>query len=278
MHRKYLLKWALLLTAVVLLTFLTEIGGAILLLSILLVRLAPKRFACRKTIAACNFVGLYLVASLVLAPIVAPIAGRVALPCLDTANPGLAALSPLTCLLNRNYVAPATASALHALSADLQVTNPGTGVRYLDAAFPFDLGMPLLPHLSHGDGRKVDLAFFYLGDDLVYQSGLTPSPIGYWGFEQPPAGVLQLCPQVSLYTLRWNMTWLQSLWPETELDHARTRRMLQWLIGPGRSHGVEKVLLEPHLETSLGFDSDLIRFQGCRAARHDDHLHVAFAN
>ena len=278
MRRKCLLKWALLLSAVVLLTFLTEIGGAILLLSVLLVHLAPKRFAYRKAVAVCTFVGMYLVVGLVLAPMLAPIAERVALPCFDTADPGLAALSPLTCLLNRNYVTPATASALHALSVDLQVTNPGTSVRYLDAAFPFDLGMPLLPHLSHGDGRKVDLAFFYLGDDLVYKSGLPPSPIGYWGFEQPPVGGLQLCTLDTLITLRWNMTWLQSLWPETGLDHARTRGMLQWLVGPGRSYGVEKILLEPHLESRLGLHSDLIRFQGCQAARHDDHLHVAFAN
>ncbi|MBT5432773.1 MAG: hypothetical protein HOL02_18890 [Rhodospirillaceae bacterium] len=73
------------------------------------------------------------------------------------------------------------------------------------------------------------------------------------------------------------MVWLQPLWPYAELDQARTRAMLEWLVGPGQNHGVVKVLLEPHLESSLGLENPLIRFQGCRAARHDDHLHVEFA-
>jgi len=271
-------RWVLLLLAVTALTILTEIGGIVLLASVLLVRVGAGRIRRRKATAVCLFVLLYLVTSVVIAPKLARVAGRVALPCFDTSDAGLAALTPLTCLLNRNYVTPATASALYALARDLQATHPGTNVRYLDAAFPFDAGMPLLPHLSHGDGRKVDLAFFYMRGDLGYQAGLAPSPIGYWGFEQPPAGSQEPCQQSPFMTLRWDMTWLQTLWPEAELDQERTHAMLQWLVGPGRHHGVEKVLLEPHLENSLGLDSDLIRFQGCRAARHDDHLHVAFTN
>lgn len=276
-HRSWLLKLALVLSAATLLTFLTQAGGVILLLSVLLTRFTPTRFGYRKSMSAGAFVVLYLLTSFVLVPKTAPSLGRVALPCFDTSDVGLAAQTPLTCLLNRHYVTPPTASALFALARDLEATHPGTSVRFLDAAFPFDLGMPLLPHLSHGDGRKVDLAFFYMQDDLGYQAGLAPSPIGYWGFEQPPDGSSELCQQNSLMTLRWDMTWLQSLWPEAELDQERTRAMLQWLVGPGRHH-IEKVLLEPYLETRLGLESDLIRFQGCRAARHDDHLHVAFTN
>ena len=35
------------------------------------------------------------------------------------------------------------------------------------------------------------------------------------------------------------------------------------------------LLLEPHLKTRLKLEKyDKIRFQGCRAARHDDHIHV----
>ena len=36
-----------------------------------------------------------------------------------------------------------------------------------------------------------------------------------------------------------------------------------------------KILLEPHLAHRLGVEGrPNIRFQGCRAARHDDHIHV----
>jgi len=50
--------------------------------------------------------------------------------------------------------------------------------------------------------------------------------------------------------------------------------MLRWLVEKGPEHGVAKILLEPHMVKRLGVASPLIRFQGCRAARHDDHIHV----
>jgi hypothetical protein len=41
-----------------------------------------------------------------------------------------------------------------------------------------------------------------------------------------------------------------------------------------RSRAIGKILLEPHLRDRLGLTSSKIRFQGCNAARHDDHLHL----
>jgi len=35
-----------------------------------------------------------------------------------------------------------------------------------------------------------------------------------------------------------------------------------------------KIFIEPHLVKRLKLASNKIRFQGCRAVRHDDHLHV----
>ena len=35
-----------------------------------------------------------------------------------------------------------------------------------------------------------------------------------------------------------------------------------------------KVFIEPHLRRRLGVESSKLRFQGCRAARHDDHIHM----
>lgn len=45
---------------------------------------------------------------------------------------------------------------------------------------------------------------------------------------------------------------------------------LQILIEDKR---VEKLFIEPHLKTRLRVESPKIRFQGCRSARHDDHIH-----
>ena len=52
------------------------------------------------------------------------------------------------------------------------------------------------------------------------------------------------------------------------------REALRWLSNEGQSHGIGKVFVEPHIPASLGISSDVIRFQGCLAARHDDHIHI----
>ncbi|WEX89606.1 hypothetical protein PZN02_003519 [Sinorhizobium garamanticum] len=38
--------------------------------------------------------------------------------------------------------------------------------------------------------------------------------------------------------------------------------------------GLEKVFIEPHVKNALGITDGHVRFQGCRAARHDDHIHI----
>jgi hypothetical protein len=37
---------------------------------------------------------------------------------------------------------------------------------------------------------------------------------------------------------------------------------------------VAKIFVEPPLAAQLGLSDPKIRFQGCRAARHDDHIHI----
>lgn len=55
----------------------------------------------------------------------------------------------------------------------MQQTEPQIRISYLDANFPFKDGFPLLPHLSHDDGRKVDIAFMYRyqSDDSLRKKG-----------------------------------------------------------------------------------------------------------
>ncbi len=106
-------------------------------------------------------------------PPLAALAGRVPLPC--RAEPGrpVAAGSPLYCLLNRNYVDPRLVPLLDALAAAaMEQAYPGTVTPYLDANFPFLDGMPLAPHLSHDDGRKLDLAFFYADPGGALPAGI----------------------------------------------------------------------------------------------------------
>ena len=169
------------------------------------------------------------------------------------------------CALNRNYVVPEMADLLRDTAVAVDAAYPGTVTQVLDANFPFLTGFPLLPHLSHNDGRKADLAFYYSGAK-GYEPGATRSPIGYFAFEQGPSD----CP-AGWPTLRWDLNALQMFWRVLEVDTGRTRYLLQTLAADSRAG---KIFLEPHLHDRLGVHSSKLRFQGCRAARHDDHIHL----
>lgn len=265
------------LLAVLVLTVLSQIGGAVLILAWLLGRALPLTARRRGLTVLALFAALYAAATLIVVPPLAALTGRVSLPCRAEPARPVAAGSPLYCLLNRNYVDPRLVPLLDGLAAAMDQAHPGTVTLYLDANFPFLNGMPLAPHLSHDDGRKLDLAFFYAAPDGTYRPESLRSPIGYWAFEQPGPADPQPCIEPRWLTLRWDMALLQGLYPDRPLEPERTRAALAWLLTEGPRFGLEKILLEPHLVRRFGLSSPLLRFQGCRAARHDDHLHLQIA-
>ena len=190
----------------------------------------------------------------------------------------LKSAASLLCVLNRHYVAPRLKAMAEALAADVTRVYPGAITLTLDGSFPFVDGFPLPPHLSHDDGLKLDLAYYYRGSDGAYAPGRTRSPLGYFAFEQPQTSDPQPCAgRADIITLRWDLPWLQRLFPQMELDEERTAHALRWLVEAGPTYGVSRVLIEPHVAARLGVTGPILRFQGCRAARHDDHLHVEVA-
>jgi len=269
------------LTAAVLfvaLTALTQIGGVILVVAWLIGRLifptALKGWR-RTGLLTGLFVGLYAATSIFVVPPLAARAGRVPLPCWAEPDRAFAAGSVIFCALNRHYAAPDLVVLLTELSRELDRAFPGTTTLFLDSNFPFLNGFPLLPHLSHSDGRKLDLAYFYADPNGSYLPASLRSPIGYWAFEQPAAGdAASPCDTESWLSLRWNLALLQDKWPDRPLEPSRTKAALQWLVKEGVRFKVERIFIEPYLAARLGVSSDLLGFQGCRAARHDDHIHV----
>lgn len=235
--------------AVLFLTFLTQIGGLAWLIAL---------FFRQRIIAFLLAYAVFTMATVWIAPSF----GRVALNCFDQGS--LQVQSWMYCALNRNYVAPELRHVLIDTAEELDRQYPGTEPLVLDANFPFFDGFPLLPHLSHDDGDKVDLAFFYR-DETGYLPGVTRSPIGYFAFEPGPTDCTPIWP-----TLRWDFEAVQPLWRDYQLDEARTAALLRVLSNDER---VGKTLVEPHLVQSLRVAHPRIRFQGCRAARHDDHVH-----
>lgn len=251
-----------------LLTLLTQVGGFVYLAARWLSgRWKITGWAARLAV----FVALYASATMAL-PFLAPSFGRVALSCLESGS--LQVQSPLYCVLNRNYLTPGAKRAAEVLSEAMAAAYPGTVTLVLDANFPFLDGFPLLPHLSHDDGRKLDIAFYYRDASGAVLDRAARSPIGYFAFEKPADGAVLPCEgRADLLTLRWDMGLLQGLFPAWPLDEARTGTALRWLASDGPEFGVERIFIEPHLSQRLGVSSQNIRFQGCRAARHDDHIH-----
>lgn len=248
------------------LTALTQIGGIAWALALLL-RAVFGRFLLL-------FGALYLCLTVV-AHYTAPLAGRVALPCLDAGPSQIAVLNPLYCALNRNYVTPQMKAHADGLADHMHDAFPGTRTRALDANFPFINGFALLPHLSHDDGNKLDLAFYYAGPDGDYRLGQARSFIGYWGFEQPGPNDPQPCAGDTGISLRWDMARLQPYLRDWPLETDRTAAALRWLVE--NPVGTDyKVFVDPYLSDRLGVSGDTLRFQGCSAARHDDHVHLEF--
>jgi hypothetical protein len=262
-------KLVALLGGVAALTILTQVGGLALLATIWLARL--RRWPA--WLSVLGFVAVYGLTSAVIVPPLAKIGGRQRLPCVLGAGSLYGAVNPLLCLLNRNYVRPETDAVVSALATHMAERYPGTVTRYLDAGFPFFDGFPLMPHLSHRDGLKVDLAYYYREADGRPVADGAASPIGYWAYEAPRAGEVRPCENLRGPTLRWDFSGLQSH-ATRQADPERMHAMLAWLSTEGRAHGLRKILIEPHLKQRWAPGVDMVRFQGCRAARHDDHLHL----
>lgn len=233
-----------------LLTVLTQLGGIAWLIALL--------FRRRALVFALAYLALWGAAIGL-----APLGNRVPLHCWNQG--GLQMKAWVFCAANRNYMAPELLDALKTASGRFEAEFPGSNIQVLDANFPFLDGFPLLPHLSHDDGGKVDIALFYK-DGNGNRRETSKSPIGYFAFEDGPTH----CPK-AWPSLRWDLHWLQPLWPDWPLDDARTKRVVEILVADPR---VKKLFIEPHLASRLDLTNSKIRFQGCRAARHDDHIHL----
>ncbi|WP_425073241.1 hypothetical protein [Sagittula sp. S175] len=245
-----MLRWAGHLAVVLALTALTQLGGLAWIGAVLM----------RRRWLFVVFYALLWGAAWV----AAPMAGRVALPCTGDV---LRMQSPVYCVAMRNFVTPEMALVAQGAAEAVARQYPGTVTLALDGGLPFLDGFPLLPHLSHDDGEKLDLAFYYA--DEAYAPGRSRSPIGYFAFEALDAPV---CPPAWL-TLRWDLRWLQPLWSASDLqvEEARTVALIHALETDAR---VAKIFVEPPLLQRWGLAGPKLRFQGCRAARHDDHVHV----
>lgn len=261
---------------VIALTILTQVGGGIYLLCLFISRPIKKLYHSRlmKSLYRIGvFVLFYLIATFWFVPPVAKLFGRVPLPV--SPDESLKPLNNLTRLMNRHYVRPELKHAALNIARKVNAKYPGTVVNYLDAGFPFFNGFPLLPHLSHNDGRKLDMSFLYSDTNDHLPSNDAPSIFGYGIAEEPLAGepnTTALCNQEG-YKYYDLLTRLTPNWNADRLifDASRTAELVRACT---QESSISVVFIEPHLKQRLKLSSTKIRFHGCQAVRHDDHLHI----
>lgn len=212
---------------------------------------------------------LYLVCTFLVVPKVAPLFGRVKIK----DNHIIESHTFFTKLCNRNYVKPKLNSILLNISEKLNEEYPKIKLIYLDANFPFLNGFPLLPHLSHNDGKKIDISFIYK-DKNNKITNLKPSRSGYGVFETPvkkEIDQIKKCKQKGFW--QYDFTKYLTLGKKNrnlKLSNRATKKLVHLIL---LNVDVNKLFIEPHLKNRLNLTNPKIRFHGCQAVRHDDHIH-----
>ncbi|MFT5724647.1 MAG: hypothetical protein ACI9JN_001766, partial [Bacteroidia bacterium] len=157
------MKWFVRFIWFVILTVVTQVGGCVYLFNLFV---SYKWFGNRKWFwlrRQILFGLIYVFVSLMLVPTLAKLNNRRPLPFFNVST--LQPQNWFTVICNRHYVHEDLYNVITAVSADFDtesIENQTTlSLNYLDANFPLFDGFPLIPHLSHNDGKKLDISFRY---------------------------------------------------------------------------------------------------------------------
>jgi hypothetical protein len=249
----------------VILTILTQIGGVVYLIS----RLVNKKIKWEsrfKPLAV--FVVLYSVFTFGIVPMLAPVFGREKVQNTEQ----IRATSYFTIICNRNYVRPELNVLLQKTAKELAGTD--IMISYLDGNFPFMNRFPLLPHLSHHDGKKLDLSFIYQTEDGEI-TAQQKSNSGYGVFAYPfknEKDQTQRCLNAGYF--QYDYTKYATLGRKNKalkFSEKGTKKLIQAIL---KNKSLGKLFIEPHLKSRMNLRDSRIRFHGCQAVRHDDHIHI----
>lgn len=248
----------------VVLTILTQIGGIVFLVNEVLFRFFKKSRYVKFT----AFLILYLISIFLINPTIAPFFGREAIKHSERIRP----TNYLTVILNRNYVVPKMNQLLSKL--DSRLNKSDIQINYLDANFPFIDKFPLLPHLSHNDGKKLDLSLIYeTKDGKISKEQKSVSGYGY--FVNPRKNEyhqIDKCIESGYFQYDYpKYLTFGTKNDELIFSERGTKTLINSIL---QDANIGKIFIEPHLKSRLQLTNNKIRYQGCRSVRHDDHIHI----
>ena len=213
---------------------------------------------------------LYLCSTFLIVPTVAPFFGRERIKTNDYVKLHMF----LSEVMNRNYVNPKMNVVLEEVALGLRKSHPEIQIHCLDANFPFWDGFPLLPHLSHNDGKKLDIS-------LVYQdrSGNVvnhkPSRSGYGVFEAPRQKEYdQIAVRKDKGYWQYDYPKYVTLGTPNKGLHMSLKATKDLVLKILKQDKISKVFIEPHLRLRMKLEHPKLRYHGCQAVRHDDHIHL----
>ena len=260
------------------LTVLTQVGGVIYLFYLPFSSYVKNENVSRWKSFAMRFLGfsiLYLLVCLFLIPPLAKKYGRVALPVFSKNETPVKAGNILFYLANRHYVKTELRDAYFSVAKKVAEKYPTAQLIHLDANFPFFDNFPLIPHLSHDDGEKLDIAFLYKNENESKFYNNTFSFTGYGVCERPKKGEFDQpneCEEKGnfQYNFLEKITFAK-VKKGYAFDEEANRFLIRELI---RQKSIRKIFIEPHLKNRLKLNGQQkVRFHGCHAVRHDDHIH-----
>lgn len=253
------------------LTALTQTGGIIYLLYLIVIRKQKEwKGIVGRFKRVSTFLLLYMIFNLTLTPFLAKfVFNRVPMPIYHETK--IKPANAFIWLANRHYVNPALQTLLF---ESAQALPSNQAIVYLDANFPWIDGFPLIGHLSHDDGQKIDLTFVYTNSNGQYLN--TGKSFSGYGIVEPPkddeVNQPASCEDQGFWQYSLTTKWAFDRYPEYAFDRQANRRLLQALALNNRTG---KIFIKPHLKSRLELQwFKKIRFHGCHAARHDDHIHL----
>ncbi|MBS9782881.1 MAG: hypothetical protein KGV43_03680 [Arcobacter sp.] len=247
------------------LTLITQIGGIVYLISLTISKKWNIKLRFKTAII---FILLYMFFTFLVVPFIAPIFGREKVKHTDKIKP----TNYMTVILNRNYVIPKVNHLLDETQKELKGTN--IKIHYLDANFPFIDKFPLLPHLSHNDGKKIDLSLIYETKNGVI-TNKQKSISGYGQFEDPKANEynqIEKCFKNGYFQYDYpKYLTFGKINKELKFSKKGSKKLIMSIL---KNRYLEKLFIEPHLKNRMNLKNRKIKYHGCRAVRHDDHIHI----